>query len=144
MGEYSQESGPDGVFAANELSDCLKELGIKIVRFKTGTPARINKKTIDFSKMEIQEGDTNIIPFSFMDKAPTIEQVPCYLTYTNAKTHEIIRKNLNRSPLFSGEISGTGPRYCPSIEDKVVRFADKERHQIFVEPVGLDTDEMDS
>ena len=142
MGEYSQESGPDGVFAANELSDCLKELGIKIVRFKTGTPARINKKTIDFSKMEIQEGDTNIIPFSFMDKAPTIEQVPCYLTYTNAKTHEIIRKNLNRSPLFSGEISGTGPRYCPSIEDKVVRFADKERHQIFVEPVGLDTDEM--
>ena len=142
MGEYSQESGPDGVFAANELSDCLKELGINIVRFKTGTPARINKKTIDFSKMEIQEGDTNIIPFSFMDKAPTIEQVPCYLTYTNAKTHEIIRKNLNRSPLFSGEISGTGPRYCPSIEDKVVRFADKERHQIFVEPVGLDTDEM--
>ena len=142
MGEYSQESGPDGVFAANELSDCLKELGIKIVRFKTGTPARINKKTIDFSKMEIQEGDTNTIPFSFIDKAPTIEQVPCYLTYTNAKTHEIIRKNLNRSPLFSGEISGTGPRYCPSIEDKVVRFADKERHQIFVEPVGLDTDEM--
>ena len=142
MGEYSQESGPDGVFAANELSDCLKELGINIVRFKTGTPARINKKTIDFSKMEIQEGDTNIIPFSFMDKAPTIEQVPCYLTYTNAKTHEIIRKNLNRSPLFSGEISGTGPRYCPSIEDKVVRFADKERHQIFVEPVGLVYDEM--
>ena len=142
MGDFSQESGPDGVFAANKLSDCLKELGIKILRFKTGTPARINKKTIDFSKMEIQEGDKDIIPFSFTDKAPTIEQVPCYLTYTNEKTHEIIRKNLDRSPLFSGEISGTGPRYCPSIEDKVVRFADKKRHQIFVEPVGLDTDEM--
>ena len=142
MGDYSKESGPDGVFPANELSECLKELGIKIVRFKTGTPARINRKTIDFSKMEIQEGDKDIIPFSFEDKSPAIEQVPCYLTYTNSKTHEIIRKNLNRSPLFSGEISGTGPRYCPSIEDKVVRFADKERHQIFVEPVGMDTDEM--
>ena len=142
MGDYSKESGPDGVFPANELSENLKKLGIKIVRFKTGTPARINKNTIDFSKMEIQEGDKDIIPFSFEDKSPNIEQVPCYLTYTNAKTHEIIRKNLNRSPLFSGEISGTGPRYCPSIEDKVVRFADKERHQIFVEPVGMDTDEM--
>ena len=142
MGDFSQESGPDGVFPANKLSDCLKELGIKILRFKTGTPARINKKSIDFSKMEIQEGDKDIIPFSFTDKAPNIEQVPCYLTYTNEKTHEIIRKNLDRSPLFSGEISGTGPRYCPSIEDKVVRFADKKRHQIFVEPVGLDTDEM--
>ena len=142
MGDYSKESGPDGVFPANELSECLKELGIKIVRFKTGTPARINRKTIDFSKMEIQEGDKDIIPFSFEDKSPAIEQVPCYLTYTNSKTHEIIRKNLNRSPLFSGEISGTGPRYCPSIEDKVVRFADKERHQIFIEPMGLDTDEM--
>ena len=142
MGEFSQESGPDGVFPANELSDCLKDLGIKIVRFKTGTPARINRRTIDFSKMEIQEGDKNSIPFSFMDKEINIEQVPCYLTYTNSKTHEIIRKNLNRSPLYSGEISGTGPRYCPSIEDKVVRFADKERHQIFVEPVGLDTEEM--
>ena len=142
MGDFSQKSGPDGVFAANKLSDCLKELGIKILRFKTGTPARINRKTIDFSKMEIQEGDKDIIPFSFTDKAPDIEQVPCYLTYTNEKTHEIIRKNLDRSPLFSGEISGTGPRYCPSIEDKVVRFADKKRHQIFVEPVGLDTDEM--
>ena len=142
MGEFSQESGPDGVFPANELSDCLKDLGIKIVRFKTGTPARINRRTIDFSKMEIQEGDKNSIPFSFMDKEINIEQVPCYLTYTNSKTHEIIRKNLDRSPLYSGEISGTGPRYCPSIEDKVVRFADKERHQIFVEPVGLDTEEM--
>ena len=142
MGDFSQESGPDGVFPANELSECLKELGIEILRFKTGTPARINRRSIDFSKMEIQEGDKNIIPFSFMDKEIDIEQVPCYLTYTNSKTHEIIRQNLHRSPLYSGEISGTGPRYCPSIEDKVVRFADKERHQIFVEPVGLDTEEM--
>ena len=142
MGDFSQESGPDGVFPANKLSECLKELGIEILRFKTGTPARINRKSIDFSKMEIQEGDKNIIPFSFMDKEIDIEQVPCYLTYTNSKTHEIIRQNLHRSPLYSGEISGTGPRYCPSIEDKVVRFADKERHQIFVEPVGLDTEEM--
>ena len=142
IGETNYDSGPDGVFPSIKLADVLKRLNIEIFRFKTGTPARINRKSVDFSKMEIQEGDTNIIPFSFMDKAPTIEQVPCYLTYTNAKTHEIIRKNLNRSPLFSGEISGTGPRYCPSIEDKVVRFADKERHQIFVEPVGLDTDEM--
>ena len=142
MGDFSQESGPDGVFPANKLSECLKELGIEILRFKTGTPARINRRSIDFSKMEIQEGDKNIIPFSFMDKEIDIEQVPCYLTYTNSKTHEIIRQNLHRSPLYSGEISGTGPRYCPSIEDKVVRFADKERHQIFVEPVGLDTEEM--
>ena len=142
MGDFSQESGPDGVFPANKLSECLKELGIEILRFKTGTPARINRRSIDFSKMEIQEGDKNIIPFSLMDKEIDIEQVPCYLTYTNSKTHEIIRQNLHRSPLYSGEISGTGPRYCPSIEDKVVRFADKERHQIFVEPVGLDTEEM--
>ena len=142
MGDFSQESGPDGVFPANKLSECLKELGIEILRFKTGTPARVNRRSIDFSKMEIQEGDKNIIPFSFMDKEIDIEQVPCYLTYTNSKTHEIIRQNLHRSPLYSGEISGTGPRYCPSIEDKVVRFADKERHQIFVEPVGLDTEEM--
>ena len=142
MGDFSQESGPDGVFPANKLSECLKELGIEILRFKTGTPARINRRSIDFSKMEIQEGDKNIIPFSFMDKEIDIEQVPCYLTYTNSKTHEIIRQNLHRSPLYSGEISGTGPRYCPSIEDKVVRFADKERHQIFVEPVGFDTEEM--
>ena len=142
IGETSFESGPDGVAAANELSKCLKKLGIKIQRFKTGTPARINKNSIDFSKMEIQEGDEDIIPFSFDDETPKINQVPCWLTYTNEKTHEIIRKNLHRSPLYAGEIEGTGPRYCPSIEDKVVRFADKERHQIFVEPVGLDTEEM--
>ena len=142
IGENSFESCPDGVFPANKLSKCLKELGIKIQRFKTGTPARINKKSIDFSKMEIQEGENDIVPFSFVDKNINMEQVPCYLTYTNEKTHEIIRKNLHRSPLYAGMIEGTGPRYCPSIEDKVVRFADKERHQIFVEPIGLDTDEM--
>lgn len=142
IGEFSTESGPDGVFPANRLSDCLKKLGINIVRFKTGTPARINKKSIDFSKMEIQKGDEEVVPFSFEDKLENLKQVDCYLTYTNEKTHEIIRKNLHRSPLYSGQISGTGPRYCPSIEDKVVRFSDKPRHQIFVEPVGLDTDEM--
>lgn len=142
IGENSFESGPDGVFPANKLSECLKNAGIKIQRFKTGTPARINKKSIDFSKMEIQLGDKNVEPFSFENKEVTKDQVPCYLTYTNEKTHEIIRKNLHRSPLYAGMIEGTGPRYCPSIEDKVVRFADKERHQIFVEPIGLDTDEM--
>ena len=142
IGETSYESGPDGVSAANSLSDCLKKLNIDLQRFKTGTPARINKNSIDFSKMEIQNGDEGLVPFSFDDKMPQIEQVPCWLTYTNEKTHEIIRKNLHRSPLYAGEIEGTGPRYCPSIEDKVVRFADKERHQIFVEPIGLDTDEM--
>ena len=142
IGESSYESGPDGVAAANKLSDVLKNLGIEIQRFKTGTPARINRKSIDFSKMEIQEGDSDLVPFSFEDKMPDIEQIPCWLTYTNERTHEIIRKNLHRSPLYAGEIEGTGPRYCPSIEDKVVRFADKERHQIFVEPVGADTNEM--
>ena len=142
IGEFSQESGPDGVFPANKLSGNLKDKGINLIRFKTGTPARINRKSIDFSKMEVQKGDENIIPFSFEDKIDKLNQVDCYLTYTNEKTHEIIRKNLHRSPLYGGEITGTGPRYCPSIEDKVVRFSDKPRHQIFVEPVGLDTDEM--
>ena len=142
IGEVNFESGPDGVFPANKLSECLKQLGIDLVRFKTGTPARVNKNSIDFSKMEIQEGDEKIVPFSFENKNIQINQVPCYLTYTNSRTHEIIRKNLHRSPLYSGQIEGTGPRYCPSIEDKVVRFADKERHQIFIEPMGLDTDEM--
>ncbi len=143
IGENSFESGPDGVFPSNKLSDTLKNLGIKLLRFKTGTPARINRNSIDFSKMEIQEGDKNPQAFSFEDKIDnTVEQLPCYLTYTNEKTHEIIRKNLHRSPLFSGSIEGTGPRYCPSIEDKVVRFADKERHQLFVEPVGRTTNEM--
>ena len=142
IGENSFESGPDGVFPANQLSECLKNMGIQLVRFKTGTPARVNKKSIDFSKMEIQEGDKEIVPFSFENEPRQIEQVPCYLTYTNEKTHEIIRKNLHKSPLYSGKIEGTGPRYCPSIEDKVVRFSDKERHQIFIEPMGLNTDEM--
>ena len=142
IGEYSKESGPDGVFPANKLSECLKKLGVKLVRFKTGTPARINKKSIDFSKMEVQKGDDGIIPFSFEDEMKEFDQVDCYLTYTNAETHKIIRENLHRSPLYAGVIEGTGPRYCPSIEDKVVRFADKERHQIFVEPIGIDTDEM--
>ena len=142
IGEVNFESGPDGVFPANKLSQCLKNLGIEIVRFKTGTPARVNKNSIDFSKMEIQNGDDEIVPFSFENKGKIIEQVPCYLTYTNEKTHEIIRKNLHRSPLYGGVIEGTGPRYCPSIEDKVVRFSDKERHQVFIEPMGLDTDEM--
>ncbi len=142
IGDFSQESGPDGVFAANELSNCLKKNGIELIRFKTGTPARINSKSIDFSKMEIQKGDKNIIPFSFEDKMKDFEQVDCYLTYTNEKTHKIIRDNLHRSPLYAGEIEGTGPRYCPSIEDKVVRFSDKPRHQVFVEPIGLDTEEM--
>ena len=142
IGETNFESGPDGVFPANKLSDCLKKLGIDLVRFKTGTPARVNRRTVDFSKMEIQEGDEEIVPFSFENEKKEINQVPCYLTYTNEKTHEIIRKNLHRSPLYAGEIEGTGPRYCPSIEDKVVRFSDKERHQIFIEPMGLDTEEM--
>ena len=143
IGEVSYESGPDGVFPANKLSDMLTKMGIELVRFKTGTPARINKNTIDFSKMEIQNGDEHPKAFSFEDTIEEeAEQLPCYLTYTTFETHEIIRKNLHRSPLYAGEITGTGPRYCPSIEDKVVRFADKERHQIFVEPIGRDTDEM--
>ena len=143
IGENSFEGGPDGVFPSKKLSEVLENLNIRLIRFKTGTPARINKNSIDFSKMEIQEGDKEIEAFSFDDELDSSkEQLPCYLTYTNEKTHEIIRKNLHRSPLFSGMIHGTGPRYCPSIEDKVVRFADKERHQIFIEPLGTDTDEM--
>ena len=143
IGENSFESGPDGVFPANKLSECLKNLGVNLVRFKTGTPARINRKSIDFSKMEIQEGEKDIEAFSLEDEIDeNKEQLPCYLTYTNEKTHEIIRANLHRSPLYGGEIKGTGPRYCPSIEDKVVRFADKERHQVFIEPMGENTDEM--
>ena len=142
IGDFTQESGPDGVFPANKLSEALKRAGVNLVRFKTGTPARINKKSIDFSRMEVQKGDVDIIPFSFEDKMKNFDQVDCYLTYTNAETHKIIRENLHRSPLYAGVIEGTGPRYCPSIEDKVVRFADKERHQVFVEPIGIDTDEM--
>ena len=143
IGEVHYSSGPDGVSAANDLSEVLKNLNIGIRRFKTGTPARINRRSIDFSKMEIQNGDEIIEPFSLENNFTRDDtQMPCYLTYTNERTHEVIRKNLMRSPLYSGKIHGTGPRYCPSLEDKVVRFADKERHQLFVEPIGRDTDEM--
>lgn len=143
IGETNYDSGPDGVFSSIKLADVLKRLNIEIFRFKTGTPARINRKSVDFSKMEIQEGDINPEAFSLEDKIDKdTKQLPCYLTYTNEKTHEVIRKNLYRSPLYSGKIDATGPRYCPSIEDKVVRFADKERHQIFIEPMGENTEEM--
>lgn len=143
IGETNYDSGPDGVFPSIKLADVLKRLNIEIFRFKTGTPARINRKSVDFSKMEIQEGDINPEAFSLEDKIDKdTKQLPCYLTYTNEKTHEVIRKNLYRSPLYSGKIDATGPRYCPSIEDKVVRFADKERHQIFIEPMGENTEEM--
>lgn len=143
-GDVSMYTGPNGLQAANYLTDSLKALGIKMYRFKTGTPARIDKNSVDFSKMEEQKGDERIVPFSFTTDPEDvqIDQVSCWLTYTNEKTHEIIRNNLDRSPLFSGMIEGTGPRYCPSIEDKVVKFADKNRHQVFIEPEGLDTTEM--
>ncbi|NLU36279.1 MAG: tRNA uridine-5-carboxymethylaminomethyl(34) synthesis enzyme MnmG [Clostridiales bacterium] len=142
IGEYSINSGPNGLFPANRLSGNLKDLGFRLMRFKTGTPARVNKRSLDFSKMIEQPGHTNIYPFSFLNKAIEREQVPCWLTYTNERTHEIIRQNLHRSPMYSGEIKGIGARYCPSIEDKVVRFSDKESHQVFIEPEGLDTNEM--
>jgi tRNA uridine 5-carboxymethylaminomethyl modification enzyme len=142
IGDVSYSGGPDGLFPANRLSDSLREKGIELMRFKTGTPARLNRKTIDFSKMSEQPGDEVIVPFSFENEAIEREQVSCWLTYTNAHTHEIIRSNLHRSPLYGGMIEGIGPRYCPSIEDKVVRFADKEQHQVFVEPMGLGTQEM--
>ena len=143
-GDVSQYTGPNGLSAANSLSQSLLELGIELRRFKTGTPARVDKRTIDFSKMEEQKGDENIVPFSFTNTPEELEreQVSCWLTYTNEETHEIIRENIDRSPIYSGNIKGTGPRYCPSIEDKVVRFADKKRHQVFLEPEGLYTNEM--
>ena len=143
-GEVSSYTGPNGLQAANHLTDSLKANGIEMFRFKTGTPARVDRRSIDFSKMDEQKGDERIVPFSFSTDPESIQkdQVSCWLTYTNEKTHAIIRENLDRSPLFSGVIEGTGPRYCPSIEDKVVKFPDKERHQIFVEPEGLYTNEM--
>lgn len=141
IGDYTKQSGPDGMFAATKLSDCLKELGLSMRRFKTGTPARVNARSIDFTAMEIQEGDPSCAPFSFTTENRAQNRAVCYLTHTTEKTHQIIRANLHRSPLFSGEIEGIGPRYCPSIEDKVVRFADKPRHQLFIEPMGLDTEE---
>lgn len=143
-GDVSTYTGPNGLQSANYLTDSLKALGIKMYRFKTGTPARIDRNSVDFSRMEEQKGDERIVPFSFTTDPETvqIDQVSCWLTYTNEKTHEIIRENLDRSPLFSGAIEGTGPRYCPSIEDKVVKFPDKNRHQVFIEPEGLHTTEM--
>ncbi len=142
VGNVAYSSGPDGIFPANELSKCLKDAGIPLMRFKTGTPARVNRNSIDFSQMEEQCGDEKITPFSFETKNPGENKVSCYLTYTNAETHKIITDNLHRSPLYSGMIEGIGPRYCPSIEDKIVRFKDKPRHQLFIEPMGLSTDEM--
>jgi len=142
IGDVSYSGGPDGLFPANKLSDSLRELGIELLRFKTGTPARVNRRSIDFSKMEEQPGDERIVPFSFENEEINREQVLCYLTYTNEKTHEIIKNNFHRSPLFGGLIEGVGARYCPSIEDKIARFKDKNRHQVFVEPMGLSTNEM--
>lgn len=143
-GEVSNNTGPNGLSAANHLTECLENLGIEIRRFKTGTPARVDKRTIDFSKMQEQKGDQKIVPFSFTNRSEDIEkeQTSCWLTYTNEKTHKIIMDNIDRSPLYSGDIKGTGPRYCPSIEDKVVRFSDKDRHQVFLEPEGNYTNEM--
>ncbi len=144
IGEVNYQSGPDGMFPSILLSDSLENRGFKLRRLKTGTPARVHKDSIDYSVMEIQPGDEEIIPFSFlnMDKKFDIEQVPCYLTYTTEKVHEVIRKNLHRSPMYAGEIEGVGPRYCPSIEDKIVRFPDRDKHQVFIEPEGLSTKEM--
>lgn len=142
VGEVSYPSGPDGVFPSGPLADCLKNAGVPLMRFKTGTPARINRNSVDFSKMEPQYGDDEITPFSFETEHPGKNQALCYLTYTTPETKKIILDNLHRSPLYSGRIDGVGPRYCPSIEDKMVRFPDKERHQIFIEPMGLDTEEL--
>jgi tRNA uridine 5-carboxymethylaminomethyl modification enzyme len=142
IGEVTLNEGPSGLFPANELSSSLTELGISLRRFKTGTPARINKRSVDFSKMEEQKGDEKVVPFSFMSENIDRPQVSCYLTYTNDKTHEVIMENIHRSPLYNGSIKSTGPRYCPSIEDKVMRFRDKERHQLFVEPEGEYTEEL--
>ncbi len=142
IGEYERESGPDGMFPANMLSRSLAEMGVKLMRFKTGTPARIHASSIDFSKLEEEHGDEHIIPFSFQTEKSGENQAVCHVAYTNKKTHQIILDNLSRAPLYSGRVEGIGPRYCPSIEDKIVRFADKERHQLFIEPMGLNTQEM--
>ena len=142
VGEVTRQSGPDGMAAASALSGSLRKLGVTLRRFKTGTPPRVNRRSVDFSKMELQPGDETPVPFSFSTRTPPENKAVCYLTYTTGETHEIIRSNLDRSPLFSGVIHGVGPRYCPSIEDKVVRFADKPRHQLFIEPMGLNTEEL--
>ena len=143
-GEVSEETGPNGLKRAEYLSDSLREAGLRLLRFKTGTPARVDGRTVDFSKMEEQKGDDPITPFSFTNTAESLKrpQISCWLTYTNEETHAVIRDNIDRSPLFSGEITESGPRYCPSIEDKVVKFPDKDRHQLFLEPEGLYTHEM--
>ncbi len=142
VGQCVREGGPDGMFAAAALTDCLRELGLSLRRFKTGTPPRVNARTVDFSKMERQDGDLDTMPFSFETREAPVNRAVCYLTYTNEDTHRIIRRNLDRSPMHSGAIEGVGPRYCPSIETKVTRFADKPRHQLFIEPMGLDTEEL--
>ena len=142
IGDISYESGPDGMFPATELATALKKLNIPLRRFKTGTPSRVNRKSIDFSKMEIQNGDEHTVPFSYDTTTPPENKVACHITYTNERTKQIILDNLHRSPMYSGKIEGKGPRYCPSFEDKIVRFGDKERHQLFVEPCGLNTEEM--
>ena len=142
VGEVTRDSGPDGLSAALPLTESLRKLGVSLRRFKTGTPPRVNRRSVDFSKMELQPGDETVVPFSFETETPPENRAVCYLTYTNEATHDVIRRNLSRSPLFSGVIEGVGPRYCPSIEDKVVRFADKPRHQLFIEPMGLDTEEL--
>ena len=142
IGDYTRESGPDGLAAAKPLTESLRSLGLRLQRFKTGTPPRIHRRSINYAGLEVQEGEEEIIPFSFETDHPPRNQAVCFLTYTTDQTHEIIRSNLDRSPLFGGKIDGVGPRYCPSIEDKVVRFADKPRHQLFLEPMGLDTEEI--
>lgn len=142
IGDYERQSGPDGTFPSLELSESLKELGIELLRFKTGTPARIHGDTLDFSKMEKEEGDERITPFSFETKQPGENKAACWLTYTNPETHKIIMDNIDKAPMYNGKVEGVGPRYCPSIEDKIMRFKDKERHQLFMEPMGLDTREM--
>ncbi len=142
VGECIEDSGPDGMHPATDLTDVLEQLGLPLRRFKTGTPPRLNARTVDFSKMELQEGDAEVIPFSFTTEHPPKNQAVCYLTYTNEQTHRIINANLDRSPIYTNVIEGIGPRYCPSIETKVVRFADKKRHQLFIEPMGLDTEEL--
>ena len=142
VGDVSYDGGPDGMFASTELAESLKTLGVKTRRFKTGTPSRVNRRSIDFSNLERQDGDENIVPFSFDGEYQPENILPCYITYTNEKTKEIILENLHRSPLYGGKIDGVGPRYCPSIEDKIVRFSEKKRHQLFIEPCGLNTEEM--
>lgn len=142
IGDTFYDGGPDGMFASIVLTECLREMGLHLMRFKTGTPPRVNRRSVDFSELEIQEGEETCIPFSFESEQAPPNRAVCHLTYTNAQTHEVIRNNLHRSPLYSGKVKGIGPRYCPSIEDKIVRFSDKPRHQLFLEPMGLNTEEM--